>query len=136
MPSILKKEFGKVDQFFKKNVARPVNKFFKKGGQAEQAVRGTADLLGRGANLVGSGLKVANNIVNTAANSPYGAALAPALGVARGILGSAGAITNIAKEGSGVLRGLASAKGAKQITQSTLEAAKRMEKDSNKINFA
>lgn len=136
MPSILKKEFGKVDQFFKKSVARPTNKFFKKGGLAEQAVRGVAGGLSAGANLVNKGLKVANTIVNAAQNSPFGSVLAPALGVAKGVLGSAGAISNIAKEGSGVLHGLASGKGAKQITQNTLEAAKRMEKESNKVNFA
>lgn len=135
MPSILKKEFGKVDQFFKKNVARPVNKFFKKGGQAEQAVRGTANLIGKGSNLVGKGLNFANNIVNAAAASPYGNALAPAIGMARGVLGSVGAVKNIADESSTVLKGLASAKGAKHITQNTLEAAKRMEQESNKVNF-
>lgn len=135
MPSIIQKEFGKVNRFFKKEVARPTNQFFKKGGQAEQAVRGVASGLSAGANLVNKGLKVANTIVNAAQNSPFGTVLAPALGVAKGILGSAGAVTNIAKESSGVLNGLASGKGAKQITNNTLEAAKRMEKESNNIKF-
>ena len=63
MPSILKKEFGKVDRFFKKNVESPTNKFFKKGGQAEQAVRGIASGLSKGASMVGKGLNVATQRV-------------------------------------------------------------------------
>lgn len=136
MPSILKKEFGKVDRFFKKNVVNPTNTFFKKGGQFQQATTGIGKGLETGASLLGKGVKIGNQILDVASKSPYGAALSPALGVARGVLGSAGALSNMSREGGHILQGINSGKGVKHIAGNTLEAAKRMEKESNKINFA
>lgn len=136
MPSILKKEFGKVDRFFKKNVANPTNKFFKKGGQFQQAVGGVSGVLEKGGSFLGKGVKIGNQILDVAAKSPFGSVLSPALGIARGVLGSAGAISNMSREGGHILQGINSGKGVKHITNNTLEAAKRMEKESNKINFA
>lgn len=135
MPSILKKEFGKVNRFFKKEVVRPTNKFFKKGGQAEQAIRGVASGVMEGSKLLEKGAKFGNQIIKGVEASPYGAALAPALGVARGIVGSVGAVGRIGEESGGALKGLTSGKGAQAITKDTLERAKRMEKESNKIKF-
>lgn len=136
MPSVLKKEFGKVDRFFKKNVSNPTNKFFKKGGQFQEATRGVASGLMKGSDLVGKGIKIGNQIVDVASKSPYGGVLAPVLGMARLGLGSAKAITGISREGAGALKDLTSGKGVKHITENTLERAKKMEKESNQIKFA
>lgn len=135
MPSVLKKEFGKVDRFFKKNVANPTNRFFKKGGQFQQATQGLASGIAKGADLLGKGVKAGNQILGAVEKSPYGVALAPEIGVARGVLGSAGAISRIGKESSGVLKGVSSGKSVGQITSNTLEASKRMEKDANQIRL-
>lgn len=132
---MLKKEFGKVDNFFKKNVANPTNKFFKKGGQFQQAVGGVSNVLNKGGSYIGKAANIGNQILDAASKSPYGAALAPALGVARGIVGSVNALGSMSKEGGHILQGINSGKGVKHITGNTLEAAKRMEKESNKINY-
>ena len=135
MPSMLKKEFGKVDKFFKKNVAQPTNKFFKKGGQAEQALRLSGSKLEQAGEFVQKGAKIGNQIIQAAEASPFGAVLAPALGIARSVVGGVGSVGRIADESGNIIKGIGTSKGVKAITANTLERAKRIQKEGESIQF-
>ncbi len=123
------------NKLFKK-ASGDVNRFFKKGGQFQKGVGSVASGLGSVGHAINQGVKVGNQIVGAIEKSPYGVALAPLTSTARTALGVASMAGKTSNDGKSVLKDVISGGNAGKIVNNTLEKAKELERDSNKIKFA
>jgi hypothetical protein len=113
--NLFKKSGRAVGNFFKKDVARPVAGFFKKGGTGEQVLRGFSTGIGAVGNVAS---KIASNPLVTAglmATAPELLPLVPALALGGGLAKQASQATDIKN-----YRG----QNAQQVQQNILERAK------------
>lgn len=132
---------------FKKNIARPterffkkssgaVNHFFKKGGQFQQGAHDVASAFGQAGNILSKGAKIGNQVLGAVSKSPFGAVLAPELAVAKQGLNVLSMAGKTAHAGRSVANDIVSGHSAKSIVSNSLEKAKALKDESSGIKFA